>query len=182
MKTKLTAAFVIGYNGDDHVIYCDGEVVYDNDRIEFVGHGYAGPVDRTIDAGLAIISPGFIDLDALADIDHAILDTWASPEIEPGLQWSADYFRHRRHDVFTRAEEAFKHRYALSQLALNDITTFMPIAGEQYKGWCETYDEFADVVDIVGELGLRAYLGPSYRSGVNVVHEDGRRDVLWYEV
>ncbi|MCA9983869.1 MAG: amidohydrolase family protein, partial [Anaerolineales bacterium] len=151
------------------------------DRIEFVGHGYPHPVDQIVDAGRAIISPGFIDLDALADIDHAILDTWVSAEIGLGLQWSADYFRERRHDLFSREEEAFKHRYALSQLALNGVTTFMPIAGEQYKRWCETYEEFGDVVTIVEELGLRAYLGPSYRSGVNVVHEDGRRDVLFDE-
>lgn len=181
MKTKLTAAYVIGYDGNDHVIYHDGELVYQDNCIEFVGHHYPHPVDQTIDAGLAIISPGFIDLDALADIDHGILDTWVSPEIGLGLQWSAKYFRNRRHDLFTREEEAFKHRYALSQLALNGVTTFMPIAGEQYKAWCETYDEFADVVTIVDELGLRAYLGLSYRSGVNVVHEDGRRDVLWNE-
>ncbi|MEZ4510605.1 MAG: chlorohydrolase family protein [Chloroflexota bacterium] len=181
MKTKLTAAFVIGYDGNDHVIYHDGELVYQDDRIEFVGHNYPHAVDQTIDAGLAMICPGFIDLDALADIDHAILDTWVSPAISLGLQWSADYFRNHRHDLFSREEEAFKHRYALSQLALNGVTTFMPIAGEQYKAWCETYDEFADVATIVDELGLRAYLGLSYRSGVNVVHQDGSRDVLWNE-
>ncbi len=183
MKTQITAAFVVGYDParGDHIIYRDGQVVYEDDTIRFVGHGYAGPVDQAVDAGLALVCPGFIDLDALADIDHAILDSWVDPERDLGLHWSADYFRQRRHDVFTREEEAFKHRYALSQLALNGITTFMPIAGEYYKRWCETYDEFADVVDIVGELGLRAYLGFSYRSGVNVVHADGRRDVLWDE-
>jgi cytosine/adenosine deaminase-related metal-dependent hydrolase len=183
MKTKITGAYVLGYDATrrDHVLYRDGEVVYEGDIIRFVGHGYAEPVDQVIDAGLALVSPGLIDLDALADIDHAILDSWVDPERDLGLLWSADYFRHRRHDVFTRAEEAFKHRYALSHLALNGITTFMPIAGEYYKRWCETYDEFADVVEIVGELGLRGYLGFSYRSGINVVHEDGRRGVLWDE-
>ncbi|MFT5197322.1 MAG: 5-methylthioadenosine/S-adenosylhomocysteine deaminase, partial [Candidatus Promineifilaceae bacterium] len=54
MKTKLLAAFVIGFDGNDHVIYRDGEVVYKDDRIEFVGHGYDQPVDHTIDAGMAI--------------------------------------------------------------------------------------------------------------------------------
>lgn len=181
MRTKLTGAFVIGYDGDDHIIYRDGAVIYDDDRIVFVGHDNGQAVDRVVDAGLAIIGPGFIDLDALADIDHALLDTWVSPEIDLGLHWSADYFRYRRHDLFTREEEAFKHRFALSQLALNGITTFMPIAGEYYKAWCESYDEFADVVEIVADLGLRAYLGPSYRSGINVTHADGRRDVLWNE-
>ena len=78
MKTKVTGAFVIGYADNDHVIYPGGEVVYAGNEILFVGHAYPEPVDQVIDGGLAIISPGLIDLDALADIDHAILDTWNS--------------------------------------------------------------------------------------------------------
>lgn len=181
ITTKLTGDFVIGYDGTDHVIYPNGEVVYEGNTILFVGHGYDRPVDQTIDAGQAIISPGLIDLDALADIDHAILDTWNPPHLDAGLQWSERYFRHHRHDVFTVEEEIFKRRYALTQLILNGITTAMPIAAETYKGWCESYDEFAAVVDVAGELGLRMYLGPSYRSGVNVVRNDGSRTVLWEE-
>lgn len=181
MKTKVTGAFVIGYDGHDHVIYPNGEVVYAGQEILFVGHHYPEPVDQIIDGGWAVISPGFIDLDALADIDHAILDTWNTAEIDPGLQWSEEYFHHRRHDVFSLEEESFKRRYALVQLILNGITTAMPIAAETYKGWAESYDEFAAVVHIAGALGLRMYLGPSYRSGINVVRADGSRDVLWDE-
>ncbi|MEZ4614031.1 MAG: hypothetical protein R2867_00755 [Caldilineaceae bacterium] len=179
MKTKVTGAFVIGFDGTDHVIYPNGEVVYANDTILFVGHGYPEPVDQIIDTGLAVVSPGLIDLDALADIDHAIIDTWNSSAVDAGLQWSADYFQHRRHDVFTLEEELFKRRYALVQLILNGITTAMPIAAETYKGWAESYEEFAGVAAIAAELGLRMYLGPSYRSGINVVHADGSRDVQW---
>ncbi len=179
MKTKVTGAFVIGFDGNDHVIYPDGEVVYAGDTIIYVGHHYGEPVDQTIDAGLALISPGLIDLDALADIDHAILDTWNPPHLDLGLQWSEDYFQHRRHDVFTLEEELFKRHYALVQLILNGITTAMPIGAETYKGWCESYAEFAGVTQIAGDLGLRMYLGPSYRSGINVVRADGSRTVLW---
>ncbi|MFX9488004.1 N-ethylammeline chlorohydrolase, partial [Acinetobacter baumannii] len=64
MKTKITAKYVIGFDGEDHVIIRDGEVVYENDTILFVGHDYAGEVDEVIDAGNAVISPGFIDLNA----------------------------------------------------------------------------------------------------------------------
>ena len=181
MKTKVTGAFVIGFAGNDHVIYPNGEVVYAGNEILFVGHHYAQAVDQVIDAGLAVISPGLIDLDALADIDHAILDTWNSPDIDPGLQWSEEYFHHRRHDLFSPEEELFKRRYALVQLILNGITTAMPIAAETYKGWAESYAEFAAVAHLAGELGLRMYLGPSYRSGINVVRADGSRDVLWDE-
>lgn len=181
MKTRITGRFVIGFDGADHVVYENGEVVYERDRIVFVGHDYPEPVDETIATGDAIVSPGFIDLDALADIDHGLIDTWQPPDLTVGLQWSEDYFRHRRHDVFSRDDEAFQRRYALAQLLLNGITTAMPIAAETHKGWAETFEQFADVVDIAGELGIRLYLGPSYRSGITVARSDGSQTVLWDE-
>ena len=46
MATKVTGRFVIGYDGRDHVIFENAEVVYDHDRVVFVGHGYDGPVDH----------------------------------------------------------------------------------------------------------------------------------------
>lgn len=181
MVTKLTARFVIGYANGDHTIYEDGAVVYADDTIQFVGHNYTGPVDETIDFGDAVISPGWIDLDALGDIDHAILDTWLTPDQAAGQRWSADYVRSGPQELSTPEEELFKRRYALVQLILNGITTAMPIAAETYRAWAETYDEFAGTAAIAGELGLRMYLGPSYRAGINVTHADGRPDVLWDE-
>lgn len=181
MITRLTGRFVIGYASGDHAIYPGGEVVYDGDTITFVGHGYPGPVDVTHDYGDAIISPGFIDLDALADIDHAILDTWLTPERQRGQQWSEAYFHAERRETFPFDDEVFKRRYALVQLILNGITTAMPIAAETYRAWAETYEEFAATVEIAAALGLRMYLGPSYRGGVTVTRADGTPDVLWDE-
>ena len=181
MRTKLTGRFVVGYEGSDHVVYRDGEVVYEDDRVVFVGHTYTEPVDRIIEAGDAVVGPGFLDLNALADIDHGILDTWPSPELMTGHVWSEDYFQNRRHEVFSPDDERFQRRYALIQLLLNGITTAMPIAAETYREWCETEEQFADVVEIAGELGLRMYLGPSYRAGINVMKPDGTRDIAWDE-
>jgi cytosine/adenosine deaminase-related metal-dependent hydrolase len=172
---------VIGYEDGDHVVYRDGEVVYQADRVRFVGRGYRGVVDHSIDAGDAIVGPGFVDVNALADIDHGILDTWPGPDLMTAHVWSADYFQQRRHEVFGPDEERFQRRYALIQLLLNGTTTAMPIAAETYREWCETEDQLADVVEIAGELGLRMYLGPAYRSGINVIHADGSRDVAWDE-
>ena len=165
MRTRLSARFVVGYEGDDHVVYPDGEVVYEDERIVFAGHGYGGPVDVDADAGDALVGPGFIDLDALADIDHGVFDTFQPPALAGGLSWSEDYFRTRRREVFSPAETRELRRYALVQLLLNGITTAMPIAAETYREWAETEDELAAVAEIAGALGLRMYLGPSYRSG-----------------
>jgi cytosine/adenosine deaminase-related metal-dependent hydrolase len=179
--TSLRGRFVVGYKNGDHVVYRDAEVVYQADRVLFVGHDYLGRVDRIVDAGDVLIGPGFVDLNALADVDHGILDTWPGAELMSGHVWSEDYFLHRRREVFAEDDERFQRRYALVQLLLNGTTTAMPIAAETYREWCETEEQLADIVEIAGELGLRMYLGPAYRSGVNVLRADGSRDVAWDE-
>lgn len=179
MRTKITGRYIIGFDGSDHVIFQDGEVVYERDSIIFVGHEYPGPVDKTIDADNAIVSPGFIDLNALDDIDHDILHFEAKPEIASGLIWSEAYALHGPREVMTAEEEIFKNRYAFVQLIRNGITTAMPITSVFYKEWAQTYEELEQAAAIAAELGLRAYLGPSYQSGIRVVASDGTWKVWW---
>jgi 8-oxoguanine deaminase len=179
VRTLLRASHVVGYQDGDHVVLRDAEVVYAGRWIEYVGHRFAGSVDRVIDAGRAAVSPGLIDLDALADVDHALIDSWQDPSTQLGLQWSTAYLERGPRDVFDPADVSRRRLYALAQLIRNGITTAMPIAAETHNAWAETYHEMADMADMARRLGLRMYLGPSYRSGVHVVDEHGRRDVAW---
>ncbi|MED4781827.1 amidohydrolase family protein [Brevibacillus choshinensis] len=181
MKTKVTAKYVIGFDGDDHVIIRDGEVVYENDTILFVGHKYEGETEEVIDAGNAVVSPGFIDLNALGDIDHDIVHLEAPASRQKNLLWSEQYYRQGYHEVMTPDEEAFKSLYAYSQLILNGVTTAMPITSVFYKRWAETYEELAAATEHAGRLGLRMYMGPSYQSGMRVVKANGEMEVLWNE-
>ena len=173
--TRVRAAFVIGYADGDHCIWPGGELVHEDDVVVFVGRGYAGRVDVDIDAGNAVVSPGFIDLNALADIDHAIFDSWPTGESRTGLAWSREYLADHG-PVFTEEEELFRRQFALSQLVRNGITTMMPIAAETYKPWCEDYADAAQLASAVTEIGLRAYLGPSYRT--HVPYTDGTASLL----
>jgi cytosine/adenosine deaminase-related metal-dependent hydrolase len=161
-RKKIRAEFVIGYRDDDHVIFKDGEVVFENNEVIFVGHDYPDPVDEVVDAGHAIVGPGFIDLDALVDIDHGILDV-AVPR-HPDDHFQVDDQRFRSVDAFDRHFWQVKQRMSIAQLIMNGITTAMPIAGDFFRGWAETYEEFEDFAAIATELGLRMYLGPSYRA------------------
>lgn len=181
MKTKITAAYVIGFDGEDHIIIRDGEVVYENDTILFVGHDYSGAVDEVIDAGNAIVSPGFIDLNALGDIDHDIVHLEAAADRQKNLLWSKHYYDKGCREVMTSEDEAFKSLYAYSQLILNGITTAMPITSVFYKRWAETFEELAAAAAHAGRLGLRMYLGPSYQSGIRVVKPNGELEVVWRE-
>jgi cytosine/adenosine deaminase-related metal-dependent hydrolase len=179
MRTVVHASHVLGYRDRDHVLLRDADVVYEDDRIIHVGRAWEGSRDERFDAGDALVLPGFIDLDALADIDHALLDSWGDADTRVGQQWSEDYFTSRRRDVFTAEERRFIREYALAQLLLHGVTTCMPIASEIHSAWAETFEDAVGIADAATGLGIRAYVGPSFRSGVSVARSTGQRDVLW---
>lgn len=177
MRTRWRATHVLAHRDGGHALLRDGEIVWEGDTISYVGRGYDGPVDMDLDLGEALVMPGLIDLDALTDIDHLVLDSWAPPARAAGLLWSQEYFDHRRHEVFTPAQRATVREYALVQLALHGITTYMPIASEVHSAWAEPYEELVAMAETSRRIGLRGYLGPAYRSGVNVARPDGGRHV-----
>ncbi|WP_309082241.1 chlorohydrolase family protein [Zhihengliuella sp.] len=181
MITQLSARYILGFDGTRHVLITDGHVVVEDDKVLYVGTDYDDPVDERRDYGQSLIMPGLIDLDALTDIDHMIIDSWPTPETAPGLQWSRDYFENRRHDVFTPEQRQAVRRFALAQLALHGVTTYMPIASEIHSTWAETFDELAGMTETSLQIGLRGFLGPAYRSGINVTDDDGERVVLFDE-
>ena len=180
MRTKLKARYVLGYDGQDHVLLPDAEVVYEDDSILFVGRDFPGDCDQVVDHGESLISPGFIDLDALGDIAYGLLEWELPARYASSIIWSEAYFA-RRKEVFTPEEEAFKSLYAYVQLIRNGITTAMPITCVYYKAWAETYEELAAAAEHAARLGLRAYLGPSYLSAMQVVRKDGQLSLAYDE-
>lgn len=181
MRTRLKAEWVLGFDGAAHVLWRDGEVVFADDRIEFVGRAFPGPVDRDVDYGRAIILPGLIDLDALGDLDSGVLTVDNGSKLEMGRLWSEDYLRAGPRETYSDDEEAFKVRYAFAALIRNGITTALPITSMYYRRWAEHYDEFARVAAIAGELGLRVYTGPCYMSGITYVRRDRSLAHHWDE-
>ena len=181
MRTRLKAAYVMGFDGSSHELWRDGEVVFSNEVIEFVGRDFPGPVDRTVDYGRALISPGLIDLDALGDLDSGVLAVDNGDKREMGRLWSEDYLRRGPRETYSRDEERFKFRYAFTHLIRNGITTALPIASMYYREWAETCEEYFDAAAIARQLGLRVYLGPCYMSGITYVRRDRTLDQHWDE-
>jgi cytosine/adenosine deaminase-related metal-dependent hydrolase len=178
--TLLTARWVVGHRGGRHALLEHGEVVFEDGEILFVGHGYGGEVARRVDYGTALIGPGFIDLDALSDLDTTILAFDNQPGWKKGRVWPRDYLEAGPVEMLTPAELAFQKRYAFAHLLRNGITTALPIASLFYREWGETWEEFAAAADIAQALNLRVYLGPAYRSGNQVVEPDGSI-VPWFD-
>ncbi|WP_376096234.1 amidohydrolase family protein [Roseomonas sp. CCTCC AB2023176] len=172
-RTLLTARWVVGHVGGRHRLFEQGELVFEGERVVFVGHGFPGEVARRVDYGAALIGPGFVDLDALSDLDTTILGYDNGPAWKKGRVWPRDYVEGGPVEMVSTDELVFQKRYAFAHLLRNGITTALPIASLFYREWGETWDEFASAGEIAEGLGLRVYLGPAYRTGNQVVEADG---------
>ncbi|MDX0802836.1 amidohydrolase family protein [Sinorhizobium medicae] len=173
-RTLSTASWVVGHKDGRHRLLRNGEVVFENGEILFVGHRFAGETARRIDFGDALISPGLIDLDALSDLDTTILGIDNHPGWAKGRVWPRSYVEAGPYEMYTQEELAFQKRFAFAQLLLNGITTAAPIASLFYREWGETVAEFDAAAEAAGELGLRVYLSPAYRSGGMVLEAPGK--------
>ena len=177
----MTARFVVGHRENRHVLIENGEVVFENGAITFVGRGYTGLVARRIDYGMALIGPGFVDLDALSDLDTTILSYDNQPAWKKGRVWPRDYIDAGPIEMYSREELRFQKRHAFAGLIRNGITTALPIASLFYRAWGETVEEFTDAAHEAADLGLRVYLGPGYRTGNQVVDADGTIGTYYQE-
>lgn len=173
-RTLLTADWVLGHRDGSHRLIRNGEVVIENGVVLFTGHRFPGEVARRIDFGQSLVSPGFVDLDALSDLDTTILGIDNHPGWAKGRVWPRTYVEAGPYEMYSEEELAFQKRFAFGQLLLNGITTAAPIASLFYREWGETVAEFEAAADAAGELGLRVYLSPAYRSGGMVLEKPGQ--------
>lgn len=151
-----------------------GEVVIEGGRILHAGARFEGDVAARYDMGASLIAPGFVDLDALSDLDTTTLGMENWPSEKKGRVWPQSYVDAGPYEMYSPDELAFQKRFAFGQLLLNGITSAAPIASLFYREWGETADEFAAAGEAANEMGLRVWLGPAYRSGGMVVDEAGR--------
>lgn len=174
--TLLKAKWIVGHKDGRHCLYEDGEIAVSGHSVLFVGKAFPGSSERVLDYGNALIGPGFIDLDAVSDLDTTVLGFDNQPPARKGRVWPQSYMQAGPVEMYTREELAFQKKYAFTRLIRSGITTALPIASLFYREWGETVEEFSDAADAAEELGLRVYLGPAYRSGNTFVRDDGSLD------
>lgn len=164
-RTALRADWVLGHGPHGHRLLKNAEVVIEGGAILHIGRRFPGEVARRIDLGSVLVSPGFIDLDALSDLDTTLLAIDHQPGWAKGRVWPESYVARGPYEMYAPEELAFQKRFAFAQLLLNGITTAAPIASLFYRAWGETGAEFDAAAEAAIELGLRVHLGPAYRAG-----------------
>lgn len=180
-RTLLTARWVIGFDGGTHVVHEHGCVVIEGTCVLHVGRSFDSDVADRIDYAEAILSPGFVDLDALSDLDTTILGYDNGPAWKKGRVWPESYVARGPYEMYSPEELAFQKRFAFAQLIRNGITTALPIASLFYREWGETVAEFEAAAAAAEELGLRVYLGLAYRTGGQVTDDSGNIRAVYDE-
>jgi cytosine/adenosine deaminase-related metal-dependent hydrolase len=170
MRTLIQGGWVVGFDGAGHVLVPEGCVVFEGDRVVHVGRRFDGAVDRTIDARGKLVSPGFINCHL-----HAAVNAGQTVFIEPG---KTDYFgsnfigyvapRRGAKPPRTSADARIGGTYGMWSALRAGATTILDVG--TMPGGPEAFTK------LVGELGLRAYLGPGFRSAEYVFEGDR---VVW---
>ena len=169
MRTLVHGAWVIGFDGRDHELLPDGVVVYEDDRILHVGYSFDGHVDRRIEAPGRLISPGLINhhVHAGSNAPH-LLFTDPTKTNYLGQNFLAyGAFRPGKQPPPSRPD--VERLFGIWGAVRGGATTILDIGSP-----ANTIDAFAEEV---GKLGIRAYLGPGYRSANYTL--DARGNIAW---
>ena len=173
MKTLIQGGYVVSFDGKEHEIIKDGVVVFQNDRIEFVGKEYPQPVDKKIDARGCLVSPGFIDTHFHSGInasDYILNDSTKSDFFAANYLAHGGPTREGAHAAHLKDIDVGQ-RFSLIHLLKSGVTTTMEIGGPGAEP--ERY------VEMVDQVGIRCYTGPSYKN-VNFYHDpEGRIEYDW---
>jgi 5-methylthioadenosine/S-adenosylhomocysteine deaminase len=175
MRTKLQGGVVVGFDGQAHVLIRDGVVVWEDDRIIFVGKVFDSPVDHTLQAPDRLIMPGLINLHWHAGVranwrltsDHGDPQFFGAgfPNTEAG----------RRGAVYplSAEEAATAAMLNIMELLAGGCTTLVEVGASAVL--------VTHVAEQVTRFGVRAYLGPGYRSATYYRDDAGVVQYEWDE-
>ncbi len=173
MRTLIQGGYVVSFDGNEHEILKDGVVVYEGNRIDFVGKDYNQPVDARIDARGCLVSPGFIDTHFHSGInasDYILADSSKTDFFASNYLAHGGPTREGAHSAHLKDVEVGQ-RFSLIHILKSGVTTTFEIGGP--GGEPERY------VDMVDQVGIRAATGPSYKN-VSFFHDrEGRLEYDW---
>ena len=158
MRTKLQGGVVVGFNGQSHVLIRNGMVVWEDDHIVFVGKHFDQPVDRTIQATDRLIIPGLIDLHWHAGVraNWRLTSDHGHPQFFGAGFPNTDAGRRGAVYAMSEAEAEVSAMLNVLELLSGGCTTLVEVGASALL--------VRHLAQQVERFGVRAYLGPGYRS------------------
>jgi cytosine/adenosine deaminase-related metal-dependent hydrolase len=178
MRTLIRGGWVIGYQAGEHRLIREGEVVFENDRLLYIGPHFESTVDATIDASSKLVAPGFVNAHAVGNIDvqTMMLDLPGSPLSKPEA-----YLRDGPSIAFSDEALPTSAEFAVAGLLKGGSTTFATVTTMATNRWQGPVAEAETLAEVTGRLGGRAYISHNYRSGTVYRNEHGVSRYAWDE-
>jgi 5-methylthioadenosine/S-adenosylhomocysteine deaminase len=175
MRTKLQGGIVVGFEGGSHRLIRDGVVVWEDDRLVFVGKEYLQPVDRTLTATDRLIIPGLIDLHWHAGIraNWRLTSDHGDPQFFGAGFPNTDAGRYGASYPVSEEEAEVGATLNVMELLSSGVTTLVEVGASALL--------VKHLVAQVERFGVRAYLGPGYRSATYYRDPDGVVQYAWDE-
>ena len=169
MRTRIRASWVVGHRDLGHTLIKDGEVVFENDKIIFVGRNFPGEIADEIDGTGMLASPGFIDTHVHAGYqaqkrlisDSGRHDYLGQPWLEFDVPRKGTFvggdLRHAPVEYRNRFATDPWALFTVAELLRNGVTTFVEMGAPVPMQ--------SRLAEEVARLGTRCYLGAGYDVG-----------------
>jgi 5-methylthioadenosine/S-adenosylhomocysteine deaminase len=173
MSTTLikNAAWVIAWDeaAARHVYRRNVDVTFADDWVTFLGHGFTGTADRTIDGSMRLVMPGLIDIHSHPE--HEPLYRGIREEHGlPSMHMTGLYERSQALSAPDDEARAASAEFAYCELLLSGVTSLVDIT-VAWDGWIELF----------AKSGMRGFLAPGYASARWYLEDDRELRYAWDE-
>ena len=179
-RIAIKGSWIVAWDEDGHHLLEDGVVVTGNDRIAFVG--FQGDpncpsADQVIDATGMLVSPGLINLHAIANLDLQVLRMDANSDSAFSKSKS---FVMNPDEPFILTDDEYRTSadFSVATLLKAGSTTFANVTTSLTKRWEDSSETYA-LAEASERMGARAWLAHFYMEGCNYTQTDGTSKTVW---
>jgi 5-methylthioadenosine/S-adenosylhomocysteine deaminase len=163
------AAWVIAWDEGlgRHVYRRDVDVAFADNQVTFLGRGFTGAADRTIDGSTRLVMPGLIDIHSHPE--HEPLYRGIREEHGlPSMHMTGLYERSQALSAPDDEARAASAEFAYCELLLCGVTSLVDIT-VAWDGW----------IDLFARSGMRGFLAPGYASARWSMEDDHELHYAW---
>jgi len=164
------AAWIVAWDAaaGHHAYLRDADLAFSGNTITFVGKGYAGAADETIDGRAVMLIPGLVDIHSHPSTEPFFRGIREEHGV-PAMFMSGLYERSFAFRTDAEGRRAGK-TVAYCEMLRTGITSIADLSGPD-PGW----------IDLAADSGLRVFLAPGYASARWHLENEWQLKYLWDE-
>lgn len=121
-------SYVVGYKNGGHVLYRDGEIAYQGNRVIYAGKKFAGKADQIIDTHRGFVMPGLVNCHchvAASPVEKGFLEDIGSRNF-----YGTSLYESLRVTHLNIEDQEDVFRFSLSEILKKGSTTIFELGGQ----------------------------------------------------